>query len=100
MRRTPRDTQESGRKLTRRALIMGGAQLGFIGLLGARMRFLQVEQADQFRLLAEENRINIRLIPPARGQIYDRNGAVIAENTPSYRITLVREDADDVEQVI
>ena len=50
------------------------------------MRYLQVDQADQFRLLAEENRINIRLIPPARGRIFDRNGAVVAENVPSYRI--------------
>ena len=100
MRRTPKDTQDSMRRLTRRALVVGGLQTGFVGLLGLRMRYLQVEQADEFRLLAEENRINIRLIPPARGQIYDRNGAVIAENVPSYRITMVREDAGDVDLVL
>ena len=38
-----------------------------VAVLGARMRYMQVEEADQFRLLAEENRINIRLIPPERG---------------------------------
>ncbi|SDO28162.1 penicillin-binding protein 2 [Lutimaribacter pacificus] len=100
MRRNPKDSQDGQRRLTRRALVMGGLQAGFIGLLGLRMRFLQVEQADEFRLLAEENRINIRLIPPARGQIFDRNGAVIAENVPSYRITMVREDAGDMELVL
>ena len=42
-----------------------------LGALALRMRTLQVEQADQFRLLADENRINIRLIPPARGRIFD-----------------------------
>ncbi len=87
-------------RLTRRALFLGGAQIGFVGLLGLRMRYLQVDQADEFRLLAEENRINIRLIPPARGEIYDRNGVLIAENEPSYRITIVREDAGDVQEVI
>ena len=61
---------------------------------------MQVEQADQFRVLAEENRISIRLIAPARGQIYDRNGAVIAENQPSYRIIMVREDAGDIDMVM
>ncbi len=61
---------------------------------------MQVDQADQFRLLAEENRINIRLIPPARGEIFDRNGVLIARNSPSYRIIIVREDAGDVEEVI
>jgi penicillin-binding protein 2 len=75
-------------------------QLAFVGGLAARMRYLQVDQADQFRLLAEENRINIRLLPPARGEIFDRNGITLAQNSPSYRITIVPEDAGDVGQVI
>ena len=100
MRRSPKERAYGARRITRRGLILGGAQLGFAGLLGLSMRYMQVEQADQFRLLAEENRINIRLIPPARGEIFDRNGMVIAENEPSYRITIVREDAGDVDQVI
>ncbi|EEX08555.1 penicillin-binding protein 2 [Ruegeria lacuscaerulensis ITI-1157] len=88
------------KRLTRRALILGGMQFAFVGGLAARMRYMQVDQADQYRLLAEENRINIRLIPPTRGRIYDRNGQVIAQNTPSYRIVIVREDAGDVDKVI
>ena len=51
------------------------------------MQHMQVDQADEFRLLAEENRINIRLIPPARGQIFDRKGRVLADNEQTYRIT-------------
>ncbi|MGY9048220.1 MAG: penicillin-binding protein 2, partial [Rhodobacterales bacterium] len=100
MRRTPRDTAESARKISRRGVMLGGVQLGFAGILAARMQFMQVEQADEFRLLAEENRINLRLIPPARGQIFDRNGIIIAENAPSYRISMVRENAGDVDDVI
>lgn len=100
MRRSPRENAQSVGKITRRGLLLGGAQVGLMGILALRMRYLQVEQADQFRLLAEENRINIRLIPPARGQVYDRNGRVVAENAPSYRITMVREDVGDVELVI
>ncbi len=100
MRRSATETTQSATKVTRRGLIVAAAQIGFVGILGARMRYMQVEQADEFRLLADENRINIRLIPPARGQLFDRNGAVIAENEPSYRITMVREDAGDVNTVI
>ena len=100
MRRPTRDSAESYRKITRRGLIVGGGMSGLVGALALRMRYLQVEQADQFRLLADENRINIRLIPPTRGRIFDRNGMTIAENVPSYRITMVREEAGDVEDVI
>ena len=100
MRRNRAENDASHAKLTRRAALLGGAQLVFMGGLAARMRYLQVDQADQFRLLAEENRINIRLIPPARGEIFDRNGIRVAQNVPSYRIVMVREDAGDVDLVM
>lgn len=100
MRRTPSENQESARRITRRGLILGGGQLAFASILAMRMRHMQVDQADEFRLLAEENRINIRLIPPARGRIFDREGRVIAENEQTYRITLTREDAGNVTTVI
>jgi penicillin-binding protein 2 len=73
---------------------------GFTGVLALRMRHLQVNQADQFRLLAEENRINIRLLPPARGQIFDRNGLLIAGNEQNYRVVMVRDEVDDPERVL
>lgn len=100
MKRPRVDAEATHRLITRRAAILGGVQLAFVGALGARMQFLQVDQADQFRLLAEENRINIRIIPPARGEVFDRNGVALARNVPSYRIVVVREDAGDVEEVI
>lgn len=100
MKRPRIDTEANHRLITRRAALLGGAQLAFVGALGARMHFLQVDQADQFRLLAEENRINIRIIPPARGEVFDRNGIPLARNAPSYRIVMVREDAGDIDEMM
>ncbi|CUH54356.1 penicillin-binding protein 2 [Shimia marina] len=100
MRKTPTEITEVHSRMSRRTLFLGGSMLAFMTGLGFRMRHLQLDQADQYRLLAEENRINIRLIPPARGEIFDRNGIVLARNEPSYRITLVPEDAGDVDKVI
>ena len=100
MRRTARDTEESAKRINRRSLLMGGAMVAMFAVLGARMRFLSVDQADEFRLLAEENRINIRLIPPARGLIQDRNGKLIAGNEQNYRVVITREDAGDVDLVM
>lgn len=100
MKRNRADVDASYRRISRRAALLGGAQLLFVGGLAARMRYLQVDQADQFRLLAEENRINIRLIPPERGEVFDRNGVRLAQNAPSYRIVIVREDARDVDEVL
>jgi penicillin-binding protein 2 len=80
--------------------MLGGAMTAMVAILGVRMRYLQVDQADQFKLLAEENRINIRLIPPERGLIQDRNGKIIAGNEQNYRVVITREAAGDAELVL
>ena len=100
MRRPTKDNGLLQARMTRRALVVGGAQLGVAGALGWRMQSMQIEQADQFRLLAEENRVNIRLLPPARGLIFDLHGRPIADNEQNYRVVIVREDAGDVEETL
>ncbi len=100
MRRSPKETEQAAKLVSRRGVVLGGIQLGFVGILGLRMRQMQVEEADSYRLLAEENRINVRLIPPSRGIIYDRHGIAIAENAQNYRVVIVREDVDDVDEAI
>jgi penicillin-binding protein 2 len=100
VRRTARETEEINRTLNRRTLLLGGAMGAMIAVLGGRMRYLQVDQADEFKLLAEENRINIRLIPPERGLIQDRNGKIIAGNEQNYRVVITREAAGDVDLVL
>ncbi|PCJ76226.1 MAG: penicillin-binding protein 2 [Rhodobacteraceae bacterium] len=88
------------RSITRRGLLWMGVQMGVIGVLGWRMRQLQIDQSDEFRLLAEENRINIRLLAPNRGLILDRNGVPIAINDQNYRIVMIREQAGDAGKVL
>lgn len=100
MRKTPQETTLSARRITRRAAIVGGAQLALAGVLGVRLSHLQLTEAQEFRLLAEENRINRHLIVPARGLVFDRNGVEIAGNEQIYRVALRREQAGDVEAVI
>ncbi len=83
----------------RRGLLIGGLQLGFCGLLAWRMHHLQIENAESFRLVADENRINLRLVPNQRGEIYDRNGVKLAGNEASYSVTMVAEDAGDIDVI-
>jgi penicillin-binding protein 2 len=100
VKQSPKDVERSVRTISRRTMVVGGVQLAFMAALGLRMRQLQIEEAEQYKLLAEENRINMRLIPPARGLIFDRNGVIIADNAQNYRIVIVREDAGDVDETV
>lgn len=100
MRRSVQATEDSHKRLTRRALTFGGVQAAFVGVLGLRMRQMQIRDAEQYRLLAEENRISLQLIAPARGRVLDRLGNVLADNRPTYQVTIVRERAGDMALVL
>lgn len=88
------------KSLTRRALILGGAQVAVFGGIAARLYHLQVEESDRFALLAEENRINVKLLIPPRGQILDRFGKQLAVNQQNYRVVLTNEQTPNAEATL
>lgn len=85
---------------TRRAALLAGIQgIAFTALAG-RMYYLQVLKTDQYRMLAEENRVSMRLLAPLRGDIVDRFGRVLASNKQNYRAMLISEQTPDVEATL
>ncbi len=64
-------------------------------LLG-RLWYLQVIEHEHFTTLSEDNRVKLQPIPPNRGLVYDRNGTLMAENLPSYRLEITPEQVDDM----
>jgi len=94
------EDNERSKTFTRRALLIGGAQAVLFSALAGRMYYLQIVESDRYKMLAEDNRINLRLLPPPRGRIVDRYGIPMAVNQQNYRVDLVREQARDVEQTL
>jgi penicillin-binding protein 2 len=88
------------RLFTRRALILGGAQAGLISALVGRIYYLQVVESRRFRMMAEENRVSLRLLPPQRGRVLDRFGEPMAVNRQNYRVMLNAEQAPNAEAVL
>lgn len=68
--------------------------------LVARLVYLQIVQHDVYATLSEKNRIQVRPIPPIRGLIYDRDGELIADNIPSYNLTVTRERVEDLGETL
>jgi penicillin-binding protein 2 len=84
------------KQFTRRAIMLAGGQVLLLSGLVARLYQLQVVDAETYEVLAEENRINMRLLPPPRGLILDRFGAGMALNRQNYRLVLVSEQTESV----
>jgi penicillin-binding protein 2 len=59
-------------------LIMGLISIVLLGGVGSRLAYLQLQQGQINRERAENNRIRILPKPPVRGNLFDRNGKVLA----------------------
>jgi penicillin-binding protein 2 len=88
------------RLFTNRAIIL----LVFCGVLlvalFSRLFYLQVIAHEHFTTLSEDNRVKLQAIPPNRGLIYDRNGILLADNLPSYRLEITAEQVDDMKTTL
>ncbi|MBI2088588.1 MAG: penicillin-binding protein 2 [Deltaproteobacteria bacterium] len=80
-------------------LLIALVSVVFLFLIG-RLLFLQVIEGDRYTYLSENNRIRIKKIPGARGMVFDRNGALLVDNRPSFDLLFVPEDADDPETTL
>lgn len=80
----------------RRMFLMGGfAGLG-LAALTARLAHLQIIETQRYEKLSASNQFNFRLVPPPRGLIVDRNGAILASNRPNFRLLVSRQDDLDI----
>jgi penicillin-binding protein 2 len=88
------------RIFTRRAAFLAGGKLVLLSALVGRMYQLQIVESDRYTVLAKDNSISPRLLPPMRGRILDRYGIPLAENDQNYRVEVISEKAGDLEQIL
>ena len=69
-------------------------------IFGIRLWFLQVYKSDFYKSRAQENRTRQSTMFSPRGIIHDRDGVLLAENSPAYALALVREDCPDIPMVL
>jgi penicillin-binding protein 2 len=85
-------------ELARRATATGWVITAVLAvLIGAFFR-LQVLGKDRYSFQSEQNRVRPVVLPAPRGLITDRHGEVLAENIPSYTISLLVPSPDVLER--
>ncbi|NLO79398.1 MAG: penicillin-binding protein 2 [Xanthomonadaceae bacterium] len=95
-----KDQQAERQLLFRRCLIAGAGMIVLILILILRLGYLQIASYQHYSMLSQENRIKLVALPPPRGLIYDRNGVVLAENRPSFRLVLTPEEVRDIDDTL
>jgi penicillin-binding protein 2 len=85
----PNDVQRRGRTAT---FILVGA----FTFLGSAFFRTQILEHAAYNLQSETNRLREVPLPAPRGIIYDRHGAVIAENLPGYSVSILAKTSDSL----
>jgi penicillin-binding protein 2 len=91
---------EELRRYNFRIKVASGIVVAAFSVLFIRFVWLQLVEYDRYHALAESNRISLTPDPPARGIIYDRNGAVLAHNFAAYTLEITPAKAGKLEATI
>ncbi|MES1944869.1 peptidoglycan glycosyltransferase [Salinisphaera sp. PC39] len=83
-----------------RTVLAGIGMAVLAGVLVARLGYLQIVEHDYYDTRSNDNRMRVQVVPPVRGLIYDRNGVVLADNLPAYRLEVVPEQVEDLDAAI
>jgi len=83
-----------------RAALGFGLLLLLTLFLVARLFYLQIIQHDLFTTLSDKNRIQVQSLSPIRGLVYDRHGDLIADNVPTFNLTITIERVIDLDQTL
>jgi penicillin-binding protein 2 len=86
--------------LRKRVLGSGAVLVFFVMIILLRLWFLQIHKGEEYKNRAENNRVRIREVAPPRGDILDRNGKELVTNRPSFNVVLVREDSNDIDDLL
>lgn len=84
----------------RKAKLVGGMFIVVLILLGVRVGYLMVFQANHYAALAEDVEQRERKVKAARGRIIDRNGIVLASNKTVCTISVIHSQIQDEDAVI
>lgn len=95
-----KDHEKDARLVRKRVVVGAVAIMLLICVLIARLYYLQIIQYDYHSTLSENNRVHVQPIPPTRGLIFDRNGVIVADNRPSFSLSMTRERAGNWQEVL
>lgn len=83
-------------ELEKRRFIIGGLFLVILLIYIVRLFYLQVIE-DKYKKMATDNAFLTQTMYPARGQIFDRNGALLVTNEPAYDLVVTMRNVKNLD---
>ncbi|MBI2196850.1 penicillin-binding protein 2 [Candidatus Daviesbacteria bacterium] len=80
------DEQQTAEKPVWRLIFFSAVCLVSFFIIFLRLFHLQIVRGSENRSLADGNRVQVKVVHAPRGVIYDRNGKILAANSPAFRL--------------
>ncbi|MES2403516.1 MAG: penicillin-binding protein 2 [Pseudomonadota bacterium] len=95
-----KDERERRARFGRRALAGFAIMLALVMVVAGRFVYLQVYEHAEYSTRAKANRVRLRHLPPPRGLIYDREGKLLADNVPAFRLDVVPDQVKHMDAML
>ena len=92
--------KENRRVIGRRTFLLGSGMVLISSFLSGRLYQLQVAQNRRYQRLSDRNQFDMRIVPPRRGRLIDRERRLLAGNAESYRLNITPLYAGDLETAL
>ncbi len=86
--------------LNRRAFLLYSLKISLFGLVGWRLYNIQIKDSDRYRTLSKNNQIDIEILHPLRGEIFDINKNVIVSNKKVFDVYIIPENTPDINKTL
>lgn len=80
----------------RRAFLLLLSKFSIFSIIGWRLFDIQILDSKKYKTLSKNNQINVEILYPLRGEIFDRNMKLIASNKKVYDLYVVPEQTDNL----
>jgi len=84
----------------RRAFLLLLSKFSIFSIIGWRLFDIQILNSKKYKTLSKNNQINVEILYPLRGEIFDRNMKVIATNKKVYDLYVMPEQTDNLMKVL
>ncbi|MDB4861193.1 penicillin-binding protein 2 [Alphaproteobacteria bacterium] len=84
----------------RRTFILFLLKLSLFSAVGWRLYNIQILDSSKYKTMSKKNQIDLEIIFPIRGKIFDRNKVLIAKNEKVYDVYIIPENTQSVNNTL
>ena len=86
--------------LNRRTFFLYILKLSLFSIVGWRLYNIQIKESDKYKTLSKNNQIDIEIIYPLRGKIFDINNNLLVSNKKVFDIYIIPENTKNLNKTL